>query len=209
MADDGSISVWIAQLKGGDANAAQPLWERYYHRLVGLARKKLGDMPRRATDEEDVVQSAFRSFFQRANDGQFPQLSDRDDLWRLLVVITARKALNQRAHMQRAKRGSGNIQDQAAIANVDDSVQGMAQFIGTEPSPDFAAQIVEQLDRVMDSLPDPTHRVITLWKLEGRTNPEIARHLDTSLRAVERKLQLIREQLESELLPDMAEGADP
>src|SRR5262245_7089655 len=72
MNDPGSISVWIEQLKDGDADAAQPLWERYYHRLVGLARKKLGDLPRRATDEEDVVQSAFRSFFQRAGEGHFP-----------------------------------------------------------------------------------------------------------------------------------------
>jgi DNA-directed RNA polymerase specialized sigma24 family protein len=122
-------------LKGGDAVAAQPLWERYYHRLVGLARKKLGDLPRRATDEEDVVQSAFKSFFQRAGDGHFPKLSDRDDLWRLLVVIIARKALNQRAHVRRAKRGSGKVQDQAAIEDPDQSQQGLAQVIGTEPTP--------------------------------------------------------------------------
>jgi RNA polymerase sigma factor (sigma-70 family) len=206
MSEPGSISLWITRLKSGDAQAAQPLWERYYHRLIGLARKRLGDLPRRAIDEEDVVQSAFNSFFQRASEGQFPQLSDRDDLWHLLVAITANKALNQRAYQRCAKRGAGKVLDQAAIDNVDQSDGGLAQIVGDEPTPEFAAQVVEQLDRVMDELPEATHRVITLWKLEGRSNPEIARHLDCSLSAVERKLRLIREQLEGELLPTAGQG---
>jgi DNA-directed RNA polymerase specialized sigma24 family protein len=57
----------------------------------------------------------------------------------------------------------------------------------------------------MDSLDDPSHRLILLWKLEERTNPEIARHLDCSLSAVERKLRLIRNRLNKEIanpLPD-------
>jgi ECF sigma factor len=36
-------------------------------------------------DEEDVVQNAFHSFFQGLARGRFPQLNDRDNLWRLLV----------------------------------------------------------------------------------------------------------------------------
>jgi DNA-directed RNA polymerase specialized sigma24 family protein len=72
--------------------------------------------------------------------------------------------------------------------------------VGAEPTPEFAAQVTEELDRVMEALPEPTHRVITLWKLEGRTNPEIARHLDCSLSAVERKLRLVRGQLESQAI---------
>lgn len=202
MSEPGSISVWIDQLKAGDADAAQPLWERYYNRLVALARKKLGDMPRRANDEEDVVQSAFNSFFLRAREGDFPLLSDRDDLWRLLVVITARKAINQRAHQARAKRGQGAVRDQAALDCGDAENNGIANIIGSEPTPEFAAQVAEELGRVMDALPDPSHRVIALWKLEGRTNPEIGRHLDCSLSAVERKLRLIREQLESQIAAD-------
>jgi DNA-directed RNA polymerase specialized sigma24 family protein len=60
--------------------------------------------------------------------------------------------------------------------------------------------MVEQIERVMELLEDPTHRVIALWKLEGRTNPEIASHLDCSLSAVERKLRLIRHRVEAELV---------
>lgn len=196
MTDSGSITGYIQQLKAGDSDAAQLLWERYYNRLVALARKKLGDLPRQASDEEDVVQSAFNSFFQRVRDGKFPKLSDRDDLWRLMLVITSRKAVNHRVHERRAKRGAGKVKNQAAHDGVNDALIGL---IGAEPTPLFAAQLTEELERIMNNLPEPTHRVIALWKMEGRTNPEIARHLDCSLASVERKLRLIRAQLESEL----------
>ena len=88
-----SDSHWIGLLQDGDPAAAQRLWERYFHRLVGLARVKLQGQPRRAADEEDVALSAFDSFCRRASDGCFPHLGDRDNLWHLLDTITARKAL--------------------------------------------------------------------------------------------------------------------
>src|SRR5262245_852190 len=108
MSSPGSVSHWIASLKEGDSAAAQPLWERYYRRLLALARKKLRASRRRAAaDEEDVVQNAFHSFFRAVADGRFPQLDDRDSLWRLLVTITARKAIRQHLHEHRQKRGGG------------------------------------------------------------------------------------------------------
>src|SRR5947208_11944952 len=98
MSSEGSVTRWVAALKNGDAAAAQPLWERYHRQLVALARQKLQSARRRMADEEDIVQNAFHSFFQGIARGRFPQLNDRDNLWRLLVVITARKALDQLAH---------------------------------------------------------------------------------------------------------------
>ena len=197
MSEKGSVSLWLSQLRQGDSLAAQQLWEQYYPRLVGLARRKLADMPRRVADEEDVAVSAFKSFCQRAEDGQFPQLDDRDELWSLLVVITARKAINQVKHERRAKRGGGHVHGESALAGdrVDES--GLAGFVGSEPTPEFAAQCAESLQVLLDSLADPTQRLIALWKLEGRTNPEIARHLDCGLTTVERKLRIIRERLAS------------
>src|SRR6516164_9629014 len=62
MADDGSVTRWFGLLQAGDPAAAQQLWERYFRRLVGLARKRLRGAARRATDEEDVALSAFDSF---------------------------------------------------------------------------------------------------------------------------------------------------
>jgi RNA polymerase sigma factor (sigma-70 family) len=197
MTVDGSISVWIRKLKQGESEAAERLWERYYCRLVGLARKKLLDSPRRVTDEEDVVQSAFTSFCLRAQAGQFPDLRDRDNLWPLLVLLTARKAANQRKHERRAKRGGGRVRNEAA-QNPDNDASEFAQIIAAEPSPDDVLIFCSELERFMDSLGDPTHRLILFWKLEERTNTEIAHHLDCSLSAVERKLRLIRQRLSSE-----------
>jgi hypothetical protein len=96
MPDKGSVSLWIDRLKGGAGEAAQPLWERYFAHLVALARAKLRGAPRQAADEEDVALSAFDSFCRGVEQGRFPRLDDRDDLWQLLMLLTARKAINLR-----------------------------------------------------------------------------------------------------------------
>src|SRR5436309_16000263 len=109
MSADGSVSRWVTALKGGDVAAAQPIWERYHRRLVGLAREKLRSARRPEADEEDVVQSAFHSFFRGVSRDRFPQLGDRDNLWRLPVVITARKAIDQLARQYSKRRGRGSV----------------------------------------------------------------------------------------------------
>ena len=85
MSDEDEITSWLDRLAEGEQSAAQHVWEQYCQRLFLLARRKLGIMPRRAADEEDVVLSAFNSFCQAAAVGRFPQLHDRHDLWRVLV----------------------------------------------------------------------------------------------------------------------------
>src|SRR5262245_53216781 len=105
MSSEGSITRWFSQLERGDSAAARQLWERYFLRLVGLARKRLQDAPRRMADEEDVALSAFDSFCRAAERGQLAQVQDRDNLWRLLAVITARKALHLQRDNRRQKRG--------------------------------------------------------------------------------------------------------
>ncbi|MBI1915085.1 MAG: hypothetical protein HYS12_10160 [Planctomycetes bacterium] len=80
MSSAGDVTRWLQQLKAGDHDAVQPLWERYFRRLVGLARDRLRKLPRRTADEEDVALSAFDSFCRRAEEGRFPRLDDRDGL---------------------------------------------------------------------------------------------------------------------------------
>ena len=96
MSSDGSITRLVNQFQVGDRVVAQQLWERYFHRLVGLARQKLGGLPPGAADEEDVALSAFASFCRAAEQGRFPRLNDRDDLWQVLVMVTTRKAVDLR-----------------------------------------------------------------------------------------------------------------
>src|SRR5690349_18337693 len=96
MAIEGSVTRWIAELHLGEPDEAQEaLWQRYFRRLIGLARLKLGDAPRGMADEEDVAAAALQSFFAGVVDGRFPRLQNRNDLWPLLAKITARKAKDQ------------------------------------------------------------------------------------------------------------------
>jgi DNA-directed RNA polymerase specialized sigma24 family protein len=194
MSSGGSVTRWLAALKAGDAAAAQPLWERYHRRLVALARQKLQASRRRAADEEDVVQSAFHSFFQGVARGRFPQLNDRDNLWRLLVVITARKALDQLARENARRRGGcaapGELRIPSGEAGWDDSA--VEQVVGEEPTPEFAAQVAEECQRLLDRLGDETLCQIAVWKMEGYTNDEIAGRLGCSRRTISLKLEAIR-----------------
>src|SRR3954469_7065224 len=110
MSSQGSVTHWISLLKAGEHAAVQPLWERYFPRLVALARARLRGAPRRVADEEDVALSAFDSFCRHAEQGRFPQLLDRDDLWQVLVMLAARKAVELIRHECRLKRGGGEVQ---------------------------------------------------------------------------------------------------
>ena len=191
----GSVTHWIRELRAGDPAAAQKLWECYFGRLVGLARQKLRALPRRAADEEDVALSAFDSFCRGAARGRYPNLTDRDNLWHLLVTITARKALQLRRLERRQKRGGGNVRGDSAFHLGTDDVAGegdVEQAIGTTPTPEFAAQTVEEYQRLLARLTDPSLRSVAVWKMEGYTNEEIAARLNCVPRTVQRKLGLIR-----------------
>jgi DNA-directed RNA polymerase specialized sigma24 family protein len=85
------VTQWIARLSHGDQRAAQILWEKYFDRLVRYARRKLDGMPCRAADEEDVALSAMHSFCRGMVNHRFDDAINRDNLWKLLVTITARK----------------------------------------------------------------------------------------------------------------------
>jgi DNA-directed RNA polymerase specialized sigma24 family protein len=188
MPDKGSVSQWIDLLRDGNSAGAQPLWELYFQRLVALARSKLLGASRRVRDEEDVALSAFDSFCRGAQGGRFPQLDDRDNLWRLLVVITARTASRAIRDQRRQKRG-GNAEPLALGSDEAD----VDEVLSREPTPEFAAQAAEECSRLLKCLQDSSLEQIALWKMEGHTNDEIATRLSCAPRSVERKLQLIRE----------------
>jgi DNA-directed RNA polymerase specialized sigma24 family protein len=192
-----SVTVWLEQLQAGDSAAAQQLWQRYVERLIRLASRKLGDLPRRVADEEDVVLSAFHDFLQGVEEGRFARLDDREDLWQVLVMLTERRAIGLRRQVQAEKRGGGQVRGESVLAGdcaLSSAAPGIGQLPGCDPTPQFAAQVQEEFSRLYRLLEDDTLRRIAWEKLEGYTNVELAARLGLSLRAVERKLQLIRRQ---------------
>jgi DNA-directed RNA polymerase specialized sigma24 family protein len=193
LSSPGSVTLWIGQLKGGARDAAQPLWERYFSKLVGRARRKLAAGPRRLADEEDVALSAFKSFCNAAEKGRFPQLNDRDDLWQLLIVLSDRKAYDLLRFECRQRRGSSRVMDEAALAGGDSSAEpGLAGVAGQEPTPEFTAQVAEECRRLFGLLDDAELQRLALRKMEGYSVAEIAAELGCAARTVKRRLQLIR-----------------
>src|SRR5207302_8397969 len=135
---------------------AQPLMDRSFRLLVTRARAALGSTPRRAADEEDVALSAFDSFCRHAEQGHFPRLDDRDDLWRILLTLTVRKASRLKRTEACAKRGGGKVRAETDLP-ADDTAEGeaaLAQVIRSEPSPALAAQMAEEYRRLLDKLDD-------------------------------------------------------
>jgi DNA-directed RNA polymerase specialized sigma24 family protein len=188
-----SISQWVLGAKQGDSQAIAALWNCFFQRLVRLARQRLSATPRRVADEEDVALSAFASFCRAAQAGRFPDLADRHGLWRLLIRLTAEKAVDQARRAGRAKRGGGRVRGESAFAHGDESGidQGLAQVIGDAPTPEFAAMVAEECARLLERLDDDL-RPVALAKMQDYTNVEIAQNLCCSLSTVERSLRLIR-----------------
>ena len=193
MSQGDSVTYWLDGLKAGDDDSIQRLWDRYFQRLVRLAGTRLPGHARRAIDEEDVALSAFQSFCDRARKGQFPELANRDDLWRVLFAITVRKAIGAVRHQTRKKRGGGHVLGESALGHDEQSqAASLARFLSREPTPDDAAELADQLDTLFGRLNDDNparHRFPETARADiGRDR----KSLEISTRTVDRKLQLIR-----------------
>jgi DNA-directed RNA polymerase specialized sigma24 family protein len=180
----GSVSRLIGGLRQGDEEAVRGLWQRYFQPLVRLARARLAAGGGPAADAEDVALAGFFGLCQQlarpAALERFPELSNRTHLWKLLACFTVREAfdLTRKHTRQRAV-----VADEAVLGP-----DGFAPLAGREPPPEFAAAVAD----LLEYLPTDQLRAVALGRLEGRTNPEIARRLGCALSTVERKLQVVR-----------------
>ena len=89
---DTDFEAWLEALSQGNPQAAEELWEQHFSSIIKAARQYLKDTPRRVADEEDVALSALNSFVRGEKAGRFQELKDSRELWKLLRIITARKA---------------------------------------------------------------------------------------------------------------------
>ena len=193
-----SVTQWIHQLKEGERAAVQKLWEGYFSRLVRQAQRWLRRTSMKVVDAEDIALSAFKSFCLRAEQGRFPKLFDRDDLWQLLVVIAYRKTCNQIKHEVVRQPRNGHVYPISALtlADADDSGMSFPCLIGRDPDPALAFQVAASYRRLLQMLPTQELRDVAVWKLEGYTNEEIAAKMKggegCAESTVERKLARIR-----------------
>ena len=183
MSDGESVTAWLAHLKAGRTEAGHEIWQRYVSQLLRLARRKLGRMPRRAADEEDVVLIAFEAFLTGIQEGRF-------------LMLVERQAIALRRRELALKRGGGETRGESVFLRNDGrgpQPRGPDRQVGREPSPALIAEMADRMRGLLDRLSDDTQRHIALGKLEGKTNQELADELNINLRAVERKLSMIRD----------------
>jgi RNA polymerase sigma factor (sigma-70 family) len=174
--------------------AACELWAYYLPSLLALSRQHLDKRLKQRADEEDVLQSMFKSFFRRQEKGQF-DIEDRDELWRLLAMITVRKSRNL-ANRHRAEKRDYRRERRKEIT-ADASGQWIEDLVSREPTASDAAILNEEYEARLRKLSSPELRGIALQKLEGLSNQEIADEHGCTVRNIERKMQKIRAEWES------------
>ena len=192
MSDD-PITLWIDQLRQGDDLAARDLWNHFFRRLHELAWHKLRLTTRPVYSEEDAAQSAFHSVCAGIVAGRFPDLQDRDSLWRLMLVITAQKVANRHRYDQQQRRDVRRNSSDSIFTDSRQNLDARAMTAASrEPTPEFAAEFVDICECLFRSLEDSTLKEIAGLKLEGYTDSEIADRLNCSRRTVQRRITIIR-----------------
>lgn len=190
-----SVTRWIHELRNGDEEAAEKIFDRYWDRLVEAARRHLRREPRPLNDEEDLAQSVLRSLCRGAAEGRLNGLANRDELWRLLIALTRQKAIDESRHEGRVKRGRGKTKLEADFEplNSKNGVFSLEELASESPQPEFIIMIEEEASKLLALLRNDSLRQIAIWRMEGFTVAEIAAKMNLYTRAIERKLKLIRE----------------
>ncbi|HBE72155.1 MAG TPA: hypothetical protein DDW52_28810 [Planctomycetaceae bacterium] len=189
MAADSEVTIdWLGNLAEGQPDAVQEFWGRYGDALQRVAERQIASWLRRRVDPEDVVQSACRTFFRRASEGDFT-LESKDDLWRLLLTITLNKVRMQARFHTRNRRSVTRE-------------SGMPEVQSLQPAEwDHAIEQIDlqdMLQAAFGSEDDERHRVLQMW-LDGCKQREIAESVGCSERTVRRIQERIRSDLTNHL----------
>lgn len=187
-----SFASLMGRLKAGEDGAARVVFERFAHRLIGLARKSLDVRLLQKVDPEDVVQSAYKSFFIGQREAKW-EFGGWDGLWGMLTLITLRKCAHRAEYYQAEKR---DVRRELPPAT--DSVGGAvdAFALDREPQPEEAALLVETVQSLFQSLTDADERAILEMSLQGFTATEICDQTGRAERSVRRLRERTRKRLE-------------
>ena len=191
---DDDITGWVRSMGRGDDEAAADLWQYCFPKLLAYSRRKLPEQLRKVLDEEDVALSAFKSFCLGAARGNLGDIASRDELWRLLYCIAARKAQGYVRHQTRQKRGGGKVSGESIFkaAGTNDDPAGIEQIADPSETPAKMAQFANDCEKLFEMLDDEMLQTIALLRIEGYSVDEISKRVGCARRSVERRLQLIR-----------------
>ena len=191
MSANGSISGWIATLRGGNLEPIQQLWDRYKSGLIAAARRHLSTVPKLTVNDDDIAQSVLVAIWRGGEAGLFDKVADRDELWWTLLKITRRKVVTAYRRERTKKRGKWWIASKERLAT-DLGIESIGDLLDSRPSPEMICAIEEQTGRLIDCLRKPDLQKVAVWRIEGLSVNEIAERLSLTPRSIERKLNIIR-----------------
>jgi RNA polymerase sigma-70 factor (ECF subfamily) len=188
-----SFAEFLARLRAGDSAAFRELFQRFTRQLVALARARFGPPLEHRIDPEDVVQSAYKSFFRRYGDGNL-EAGNWNSLWGLLTLITLRKCAERVAyHRAECRDAAREVSGQPGS----EAGAPWQEVLSREPTPVEAALLSEAVEQLLAGL-DEYERPIVEMSLQGYTTQEISRHLGHPERTVRRLRERVRHRLERE-----------
>jgi RNA polymerase sigma-70 factor (ECF subfamily) len=170
-------------------DAERAAFERFTRRLIALARAHLDARLQHKVGAEDVVQSAYKSFFLRYGEGALAA-EGWDGLWGLLALITLRKCADRVRYYRAECRDVAR--EAAGPAQGPEPWQEAA---GREPTPEQAAALAEAVELLLREL-DTDERGVVEMSLQGYTTQEISEQLGRAERSVRRLRERVRGQLE-------------
>jgi RNA polymerase sigma-70 factor (ECF subfamily) len=185
-----SFAEFLARLQAGDDTAARQLFERFSRQLIALARRRFDIRLRRKVDPEDIVQSAYKSFFHRYGEGNL-EVVNWNSLWGLLTLITLRKCAERAAYYRTQRRDVAR--EVSAPAGAEETP--WLEAPGREPTPLEAAELGETVERLFASLDEDERPVLEL-SLQGYTTREISQELGRAERTVRLLREYVRKRLE-------------
>jgi RNA polymerase sigma-70 factor (ECF subfamily) len=194
MSGSESFAMLMGRLRSGEDEATREVFVRFARRLIGLARRHLDARLAVKVDPEDVVQSAYKSFFIRHQKGDL-EVGNWDGLWGVLTLITLRKCADRAAYYRAEKR---DVTRETVGRTDDGSGMGAAEALALdrEPLPDEAAVLAETVEGLFRTMDDPDERAILELSLQGHTAAEISEKLGRAERSVRRLRERIRKRLE-------------
>jgi RNA polymerase sigma-70 factor (ECF subfamily) len=192
-----SFAEFLARLRTGDDAAAHELFRRFARQLMALARNRIDAGLRHKVDPEDVVQSAYKSFFFRYGDGDL-DFVNWNSLWGMLTLITVRKCAERVAYHRAECRDAAR---EVSAPAGEEAAPGPDTF-GREPTPLEAAVLSETVRQLFAGLDEDERPVLEL-SLQGYTTREISERLGRA----ERTVRLLREGIRRRLERMQGEGS--
>lgn len=191
----------LTEIRNGNPEAIEDLWNRYGKRIQEIASKYLGAAPRRVMDSEDIKHIAFMSlvgFIQKFDPEDLPAQAGngfsydelKNGIWPIAFGIAKKKALMANRAANATKRSGGDdrvltdesvFEDRAAeepwvIASLEEQMKFLKDYASASQNQDLGS--------------------ILQLRSEGMNSKEIATELGISEPSVSRRLKELRKALQ-------------